>query len=441
MAYLPHTDAEVRQMLQEIGVSDIQEFFNIIPNELMLSDGALNIPEAHSEIELVKKIKQLSIKNKSADSYPTFLGGGIYDHYIPVVVDALSSRGEFLTAYTPYQAEASQGTLQAIFEYQTAISRLVNMEVSNASLYDGSSALAEALLMAVNSTKKKRVILSKTLHPEYIEVARTYMSGYDVEMVLIDERELETDYAALEKEITDQTAAVAVANPNFYGVIESTDGWTQKAQDKKCLIIGVSYPIALGYMKPPVEFGADIVVGDGQALGNYMGFGGPHFGFMATSGNLIRKIPGRVVGETIDHGGCRGFCLTFQTREQHIRREKATSNICTNQALCALRGVIYLSMVGERGFKEIASQNYHKAHYLAEQFQKKGLNLISNKPFFNEFVIGYSGDIQKQSKKLEDAGFIGGLDLGKFGKQGYWMWAVTEKRSKEEMDEVVRIIQ
>lgn len=443
MQYTPHTQEEIQAMLNVIGMKSIDELFEHLPQEL-LSNCKIDLDNGKSEFQIQKYFSNLSKKNISAEEYPCFLGAGIYDHFIPSAVDSLSSRGEFFTAYTPYQAEASQGTLQAIMEYQTAITRLTGLDISNASLYDGSSALAEGILMALEITGKDKVILSKSIHPEWLEVVEAYTTGRDIEIIYVDPIEGESDFSKIKSLIDDDTACVCVQSPNFFGVIEDYRDLKKDLEAKKALLVVGTYPFALGFLEAPGNWGADIVVGDGQSLGNYMGFGGPHFGFLSCKEEHIRKIPGRVAGGTVDGGGKMGFCLTFQTREQHIRREKATSNICSNQALMALRAVIYLSLVGEQGLKDAAALSYHKAHYLAKRINElPSFELQYDKAFFNEFIVKSRIKAAPLNRALFNEGLIGGLDMESIDSQyeNQILIAVTEKRTKEEMDHFIKVLE
>jgi len=441
MAYEAHSEEIVKQMLKDIGLNKIDDLYSYISDDVKLNR-ELNIPDSYSELDILKDIETKGKKNKSFSDYPGFKGAGIYDHFIPTVIDYLVSRGEFLTAYTPYQPEASQGELQAIFEYQTAIARLCNLDISNSSLYDGGSAVAEAILMAYNQTNRNKILVSEAVHPEYIEVANTYIENSGINIEIIPLKNYQTDYDKLISQLDDKVAAVVIQNPNFFGSIEDFSNWSQKVTDNKSILIGVCYPISLGLINPLSNYGAEIIVGEGQSLGNPMGFGGPHFGFMACKQDFIRRLPGRIVGMTDDCNDKKGFCLTFQTREQHIRREKATSNICTNQALCSLRAIIYMSLAGENGFKEVAEQCYQKAHYCYDEICKNNkIKAVNNNPFFNEFLVELPNSADEINKKLSDKGIIGGLTVNKLYKtysDKLMLIAVTEKRSKIEIDTFVK---
>ncbi|MDH4128382.1 MAG: aminomethyl-transferring glycine dehydrogenase subunit GcvPA [Spirochaetota bacterium] len=443
MNYTPHTKYDIDEMLNEIGLKNIDELFSQLPKELLLKD-ELELADGISEMEVSTFVQTLARKNNSFSQHPIFMGGGVYDHYIPPAVDLLSGRGEFYTAYTPYQPEASQGTLQAIIEYQTAITRLTKMDIANASLYDGSTALGEAILMSVEISNKNEVLISSTVHPEWIDVAHSYVYGKDINIKLINQNNGETSINEIKSMISPNTACVCIQSPNFFGVIEDYRELKKYLAEQDVLLVVAVYPFSLGFINPPGEWDADIVIGDGQSLGNYISFGGPHFGFLVCKKDFIRKIPGRIVGETIDAFEQKGFCLTFQTREQHIRREKATSNICSNQALMALRAIIYLSLLGEDGLKEAANLAYHKAHYLQKKIcELSAYELKFNKPFFNEFVIQSKIKPEIINKSLFDAGIIGGLSLNRFNNQyeNQILFAVTEKRTKNEMDNLVKVLQ
>jgi glycine dehydrogenase subunit 1 len=444
MDFIPHTEEEIKQMLKEINLDSLSDLFKPIPDEVKFKS-ELKIDEGISEQKVINKLKKLSGKNNNFSDKPIFLGAGFYDHYIPAVVDAISSRGEFLTAYTPYQAEVSQGTLQSIFEYQTSISLLTNHEISNASMYDGGSAMAEAVIMGHNINKKGKVLVLPTVTSEYVDITRTYIAGMDIELEVPDLDKFKVSPEYVKKHIEENNIAVLVLQiPNFFGIIEDYEEIIKYAKQKGIIVVAVTYPIALGMLKAPADFGADITVGEGQSLGNYISLGGPHFGFMACKEEFLRKIPGRIVGEATDKDGKKGYCLVLQTREQHIKRQRATSNICSNQALCALRGVIYLSMTGEEGFKEVAYQNYQKAHYLANEVDKlSDFSVIKDGDFFNEFIAECKNSSANEiNNKLKQNDIIGGFDLSKVDKNfaNHIMFAVTEKRTKEELDELVNIL-
>lgn len=434
--YLPQTDQDKREMLDTLGVSSVEDLFADIPEEVRFK-GALNIPEALSEPELVKYFSRLANKNVNFNTHVNFLGAGVYQHYMPSTVNHMLLRGEFFTAYTPYQPEISQGELQAIFEFQTMVCELTGMEVANSSMYDGATSLAEAAMMAAGHTGKKRVVVSRAVHPEARGVLKTYAYGQSVELVEVGlDSNGVTDLAALEAAVDENTAAVIVQYPNFFGNVEDLAAIEPIAHGKGALFITSSNPLALGVLEAPGKLGADIVVGDMQPFGIPASFGGPHCGYFATTTKLMRKMPGRIVGQTKDENGKRGFVLTLQAREQHIRREKATSNICSNQALLALAASITMSALGKQGVQEIAMLNLQKAHYAKQALQAKGLEVVFTSPFFNEFVVKLSKPVAEVNKKLLDAGIIGGYDLGLDYPEfaGHTLLAVTELRTKEEID-------
>ena len=385
--YIPNTLEDEKEMLGVIGVNSIEELFHDIPDDIILKR-KLNINDGMSEMELLKYMKNISDKNTSLDEFTCFLGAGAYDHYIPSVVKHIISKSEFYTAYTPYQAEISQGTLQTIFEYQSMICEITGLEVANASMYDGATACAEAAFMAVDSTRKKKIVVSKTVHPEIRNVLKTYIKFKGIELVEVDMIDGVTDIDKLNSVVDKNTAGVIVQNPNFFGIIEDVTEVEKITHANKAIFIMSVDPISLGILKSPGELGADIAVGEGQGLGNSISFGGPYLGFMAANSKFMRKMPGRIVGQTEDLDGKRAFVLTLQAREQHIRREKATSNICSNQALNALTAAIYLTTMGKKGLKEVAYQSTVKAHYAFNEMTKSGkFKPLFNKPFFKEFAV------------------------------------------------------
>lgn len=432
MKYTPNPQAVVNEMLASIGYKDIAELFADIPEEIKLNR-KLNLPDGMSEMEVRKHMRELAQQNISTEDYPCFLGAGAYDHYIPSVIDQLLMRSEFYTSYTPYQAEISQGILQAIFEYQTMICNLTGMDVANASMYDGGTALAEACNLACLQTKRKKVLVPDNVHPEYIRILQTYAISGVMEIVVVPTKEGIIDVAALN--LPDQdVACLVVQQPNFYGIIESVASVEKLVHDNKSMLIMAVDPISLGILKSPGELNADIAVGEGQSLGNPLSFGGPYLGFFAANKKYLRKIPGRIVGQAKDQDGNRAFVLTLQAREQHIRREKANSNICSNQALNALAATMYLTSVGPKGLKEIAIRCHKLAVYAQQELAKKGIALKYNQPFFKEFVIKVDNPAEI-NKKLLDNGIIGGYEFA----DGL-MLAFTEKRTKEEIDKLVAII-
>jgi glycine dehydrogenase subunit 1 len=439
--YLPDTEQDKKEMLDFLGISSIDQLFEDIPANLRLK-GELDLPAADSEPVLLKKMHKLAGKNKNADQYPTFLGAGTYDHYIPSVVDHMISRSEFYTAYTPYQPEISKGELQAIFEFQTMVSELTGMDVANSSMYDGFTSLAEAASLAVATTRRSKVLVSKAVHPESRAILSTVSKGqgYIVEEVslAIDV----TDLEELKQQIEKDTAAVIVKYPNFFGSIEDLAEIKKIAEEKGALFVVSSNPLALALLQSPGKLGADIVIGDMQPLGIPMSFGGPHCGYFAVKQKYMRKIPGRIVGQSHDDKGKRGFVLTLQAREQHIRRDKATSNICSNQALNALASSICMSALGKQGIRQMAQRNFDKADYMAKSLGKKGFNILNKSAFFNEFVVELPCSVKEVSSKLLEAGFIGGYDLGiDYGFDNQMLIAVTEQRSKEEIDQFVEVLE
>lgn len=437
--YLPMTEEDKQQMLETIGVQSIDELFSDIPESVRFQ-GEYNIKPAKSEPELMKELMALAAKNADIKTYPSFLGAGVYDHYIPTIVDHVISRSEFYTAYTPYQPEISQGELQAIFEFQTMICELTGMDVANSSMYDGGTALAEAALLSAAHTKKKKVLLSKAVHPEYRDVVKTYAKGPGLEVIEIPYKNGVTDLDALQAEMNEDVACVIVQYPNFFGQIEPLKELEPIAHAHKGMFVVASNPLALGVLTPPGQFGADIVVGDAQPFGIPTQFGGPHCGYFAVKSALMRKIPGRLVGQTTDEEGRRGFVLTLQAREQHIRRDKATSNICSNQALNALAASVAMTALGKNGVKEMATMNIQKAHYAKEAFVNHGFNVVFTGPFFNEFVVRMNKPVAEINKKLLEKGMIGGYDLGRDYPelQNCMLIAVTELRTKEEIDTLVK---
>ena len=444
MTYVQNTSDDQKQMLETIGARSIDELFAMVPPELQLKR-LLNLPGAFSELELTRLMGEITAQNTATTEMVSFLGAGCYDHFIPAAVDTLASHGNFVTAYTPYQAEASQGSLIAFFEYQTMIADLTGMDVSNASLYDGATACVEAIVMAASTGKRKRVIVPDTLHPETLETIRTYLANLDLEMVLLPTGG-KLDLNVLKAAIDDQTCCVLVANPNFFGNLEDVQVIGKIAHEAGALYIVSVDPISLGLLKRPVDYGADIVVAEGQSLGIPMSFGGPFLGIMACRESLLRKMPGRIVGQTVDRRGNRCWALTMQTREQHIRREKATSNICSNQGLMALRATIYLALVGPQGLKDAANLSLQKAHYLANQLtQHTPLKLaFPNVPFFKEFAVTLPDGVDADNllEQLAEAGFFGGVALGRWfphSKQTLLI-AVTEKRTKQELDVFVDVM-
>ncbi|MGX0703418.1 aminomethyl-transferring glycine dehydrogenase subunit GcvPA [Staphylococcus capitis] len=437
--YIPLTDQDKQEMLDTIGAKSISELFGDVPADILL-DRNLNIAKGEAETSLVRRLNLLANRNITKETHASFLGAGVYDHYAPAVVDAIISRSEFYTAYTPYQPEISQGELQAIFEFQTLICELTDMDVANSSMYDGMTSFAEACILAFSQTKKNKIVVSKGLHYQALQVLHTYAkTRKEFEVVEIDLNGTITDLQKLEQAIDDDTAAVAVQYPNFYGSIEDLEKINSLIADKKALFIVYANPLALGLLTPPGTFGADIVVGDTQPFGIPTQFGGPHCGYFATTKKLMRKVPGRLVGQTQDDEGNRGFVLTLQAREQHIRRDKATSNICSNQALNALASSIAMSALGKQGMYDIAVQNLKHANYAKQLFKHKGFEVLDGNSF-NEFVVKFDEPIKEVNLKLADQGIIGGFDLSEVSDDfnNHMLVAVTELRTKEEIDNFVQ---
>jgi glycine dehydrogenase subunit 1 len=434
MAFVPHSDNERREMLREIGVDRFEALLHGVPESLRLKS-PLNIPDALSELETVKHLDELAARNHSAADFINFMGAGAYDHFIPAIVSHLTDRSEFKTAYTPYQAEVSQGTLQGIYEFQSLICRLTGMEVANASMYDGASATAEAVLLALHFTQKRKVVLSPLLHPHYADVINIYLGGEDIEIVRVNHVNGIIDVDDLKPKIKD-AACFVMQNPNFYGIVEPTDRVPQVVKSADAMLIAVVNPISLACLKAPGEYEADVCVGEGQPLGNSLSFGGPYFGFFATMRKYVRQLPGRLTAMTSDRAGKRGFCLTLQTREQHIRRDKATSNICTNEALCALAGAIYLSALGKEGLKEVAQLCFNKAHYLQSALcSVKGVKLAYDNPFFMEFALEFPEPSLQVFDKLVAKRIFAGVPTTRFmSKDDYLIVCATEKRTKSDID-------
>ncbi len=434
MKYTPNPGPVVAEMLQTIGLNRMEDLFQDIKPALQVKQG-LNLPAGMGEMELKSLLKNLAARNLNTDNYPCFLGAGAYDHYIPAALEQLLLRSEFYTAYTPYQPEISQGILQSIFEYQTMICKLTGMDVSNASLYDGGSALAEACNLAcVNSKGKRRVVISDTVHPEYLKILQAYALSGHLEIVLVPGQNGVADTAAMLAAINADTACAVIQQPNFYGLLEDAAPVEKAVHAAKGLFIMAVEPISLALLKTPAEWGADLAVGEGQPLGNSLSWGGPYLGFMAATKAFMRKIPGRIVGQTTDLDGKRAYVLTLQAREQHIRREMAASNICSNEALCALAASMYLAFVGEKGLQEIAMRCHHLALYAAQEFHKVGLELKYQAPYFCEFVLKVS-DPAAANRKLLENGIIGGYEL-----DDGLLLAFTEKRTSAEIDRLVAVL-
>ncbi|WP_426616415.1 aminomethyl-transferring glycine dehydrogenase subunit GcvPA [Bacillus velezensis] len=436
--YLPATEQDKKEMLKAIGAETIDELFADIPENVRFQKD-YRIKQAKSETELTRELTKLAAKNKDAVTYASFLGAGVYDHYQPVIVDHVISRSEFYTAYTPYQPEISQGELQAIFEFQTMICELTGMDIANSSMYDGGTALAEAAMLASGHTKKKKIVISAAVHPESRDVLKTYAKGQYIEVVEVPAKNGVTDLEALEHAVCGETAAVIVQYPNFFGQIEPLKDIEPLAHKGNSQLIVSSNPLALGILTPPGACGADIVVGDAQPFGIPAAFGGPHCGYFAVTKKLMRKVPGRLVGQTEDENGRRGFVLTLQAREQHIRRDKATSNICSNQALNALAASVAMTALGKNGVKDMARQNILKADYARRQAEKAGLHVAFDGPIFNEFAVRLNLPVKEANRRLLQDGIIGGYDLGLAYPElnQHMLIAVTELRTKEEIDSLI----
>lgn len=438
-SYTSNTPEDVRRMLERIGVQSFEDLLEAIPEELWVK-GELNLPPALSEYEIKLKLTRMAGSNYDPSRLVSFLGGGAYDHVIPALVNFVISRPEFYTAYTPYQPEVSQGTLATIYEYQSLISELFDMDVSNASVYDGASALGEAVHMARDLTLRKKVLVAETLHPYYTRVMRTYSEGLGVPIDTIPTADGVLDVSALDNLLSDEVAAVVLSHPNFFGLLESVYEIADKVHSAGAFLVVSVDPISLGILAPPGAYGADIAVAEGQSLGLAQGFGGPYLGIFTAKKEYIRRMPGRIIGRTVDAEGKPGFVMTLQTREQHIRREKATSNICTNQALCALAATVFLSVIGKEGLKEMANLCLQKAHYLSERIEKlPGCELAFRGSFFKEFVLRTKRPARDVIEAMIERNFLAGIDLGQFKEE--WsdllLIAVTEKRTKQEMDAFV----
>lgn len=442
MSYIPHTEAERQEMLSAIGVEHLDDLYQAVPEDVRFPE--LELPEGISEQEVLQELEALSEANLDVKHASCFLGAGAYNHFIPSAVDHILRRSEFYTAYTPYQPEVSQGTLQAIFEYQSLMCALTGMDVSNASHYDGATSLAEAVILSINQHRGKRnkIILSRAIHPHYREVVRAYMQGQSVEIV--EDESLANDSSALAAMLDQDTAMVAVQYPDFFGRIEDLSALGEAAKNSGALFCVVVNPLALGLLTPPADFGADIVVGDGQPLGIPLSFGGPYIGIFTTKQDYVRKMAGRLVGETVDSRGQRGYVLTLTPREQHIRRERATSNICTNQGLMALAVTVYLSLLGKQGLRQVAELCYHKAHYAAELIdQLDAYSVQKSRPFFNEFVVQCPLSVGEINNGLLDHGILGGYDLqlSYDELENQMLIAVTEMIAKEEIEVLAEALQ
>jgi glycine dehydrogenase subunit 1 len=441
MRYLPHTPEEIAAMLDAVGIDSLEGLFTHIPRDCVRRE-ALKIPEPFTEWELNKHIDVLAGNMAVSPEYKVFLGAGSYEHHIPAVVSFLASRSEFVTAYTPYQPELSQGTLQAIYEYQTLTCRLLGMEVANASQYDGASALAEAMLMAIRVSRKKTVAVSRAIHPLYRRVLRTYFQPTDFKILELPcLADGSTDLSPLKDR--DDLGGLAVQSPNFFGCLEDLQGIKQKLQNKDTLLVACfSEPLAYGLYKNPGQCGADIACGEGQSLGISQSYGGPVLGMLASKMKYVRNMPGRLVGQTVDLEGRRGYVLTLATREQHIRREKATSNICTNHSLCALAAAIYMAALGAAGFKNLARLNYDKSEYLKGALARAGFKLPFSRPTFNEFVVEFPAGFKSTYQRLLKKKIIAGLPLVGFYPElkNHYLLCVTEVTSREDIDTLVEEI-
>jgi glycine dehydrogenase subunit 1 len=440
--FLPHTDQDREAMLKTIGASNLKELFQVVPTKHRFPE--LNLPPALTEMEVVSELKDISDANESTDDLITFLGAGAYNHFIPAAVDAIISRGEFLTAYTPYQPEVSQGTLQAIFDYQSLVAALTGMEASNASHYDGATAVAEAVSMAFANFRGKRnkVVVSRAVNPQYRQTVQTYHHGTGIDLVETS-TPLSEGPEGLLPLIDENTALVVVQYPDFFGRIYDYTQIAEAAHKVGALFSVAINPLALGMLTPPGEFGADIVTGEGQPLGLPLSLGGPYLGLFATRKEYVRKMAGRLVGETVDKDGRRAYVLTLTAREQHIRREKATSNICTNQGLMALASTVYMSLLGKHGLRQVAELCYHKAHYAASQIDKlKGYSLWNQTPFFHEFVVRCPKPVAEINHHLLEHGVLGGYDLGIDYPElaNHMLLAVTEMNSRDDIDLLVEVL-
>lgn len=433
--YFPHTEADIQEMLAKVGVQSLDDLYAEVPESIRFR-GDYDLPEAKSEMEVRRLFSGLGKENTLLTC---FAGAGVYDHYTPAAVPNIISRSEYLTSYTPYQAEISQGTLHYIFEYQSMMAELTGMDIANASMYDGTTATAEAVLMAAAASKKcNKVLVSSTVDPKTLAVVRTYARFHGVEIEMVDACDGATDREDLSRRLAaGGVAGVLVQQPNFYGIVEDYSGVADAVHSAKALLIMNAVAADLAVLKTPGEWGSDIAVGDGQSLGIPMSFGGPYVGYMCCTEKLIRKMPGRIVGATRDSRGQRAFVLTLQAREQHIRREKATSNICSNQSLMALFVTVYMSLMGRKGLREAAEQSYAGAHYLCDRLLETGhFSLAFDRPFFNEFCVRYDGDVNELQRRFIEAGILGGVKVA----DDTLMFAVTEKRTKEEIDKLIETI-
>lgn len=438
--YLPDTKKDQEKMKQTIGISSIDELFEVIPSSVRQTK-QMAIEGGFSEIELTRHLKKLARQNLSAEEAVYFLGAGTYDHFIPSVVDHVVSRSEFTTAYTPYQPEASQGELQALFEFQTMICELTGMDVSNSSLYDGFASLGEACNLAVSVQKRSKILYSSAIHPQAAEVIQTYASGMEYAVMPVEQTGGTTNLNHLKEVLDKETAAVIIQYPNFFGTVEDLQRVKELCNETGALMIVSANPLALGILESPGKLGADIVVGDMQPLGIPMAYGGPHCGYFTVLKKYMRKVPSRIVGETKDADGKRGYVMTLQTREQHIRREKATSNMSSNQALMALSSAVCMSALGKQGIREMAMQNYQKTHYLADRLREKGWKIYNSSAFFNEFALELNRPIGEINQQLLKEGIVGGLDISEQTKGNHMLLCATEKRTKNEMDRLIELLE
>jgi len=440
MRYIPHTEKDIRDMLAKIGVKNIEQLFDSIPQELRLDDKRLDLSPSLAESELTAFLSRAQKRNVNAEEVSLFLGAGAYRHFSPALIDHLISRGEFSTSYTPYQPEVSQGTLQAIFEFQTMIAMLTGMDIANASMYDGASALAEAVIMAERVTRKREILISRAVHPEYRQVVETYTRANQIELVEMPfSANGKTDVDSIVARLNDQTAAVVLQSPNYFGVVEEYAGLKKHLNDRGALlIVAVAEALSLGILKPPGMRGADIVVGEGQSFGLSLSYGGPYVGFFTTQEKFLRQMPGRLAGETVDREGKRSYVLTLSTREQHIRRERATSNICTNQGLCALAATIYLATMGKQGLREVAMLNVRKADYLKNRLRKiKGFKIRFDADTFNEFVLECPRPAEEiRDRLIQEANILAGIPLQTHYPElpNSLLLCATELNTQEEMD-------
>jgi glycine dehydrogenase subunit 1 len=442
MPYISTTEQERKEMLKVIGVESFNDLITAIPEKFVLNE-KLKLEDAYSEMEIIKKVNKLVNVNKCSQNADSYLGAGVYDHFIPSAVDTIVSRPEFYTAYTPYQAEVSQGTLQFIYEYQTMICELTGMEIANASMYDGATAAAEAILMAVRKTRKNKALIAGTIHPNFKNVIARYTEGIDIEIEYVNSANGIVDLADLETKVNDDIACVYIQTPNFFGNFEDMEAIEKLVHStKKALFIVGTDPIALAITNAPAEFNADIVVGEGQALGNATYYGGPLFGFFATKLSMARMMPGRIVGATLDEAGDKAYSLTLQAREQHIRRVKATSNICSNESLCTLAATVYMALMGKEGIKEVATQSMTKAHYLANKITNiDGFSLAyPEQTFFKEFVINTPIPALDIIEKCLESDIYAGVDMKLFGYENQLMIAVTEKKTKADLDKFAQVL-